>query len=107
MSFPSCYSLAPAHQATLAGRYLAVSITLAEKNWGVARRDVIRRFLSRFTALLPDTATAHVRALIKSSCEKKGRSHSADAWIPAAALQLNVSPGHPEAVENFTILTGR
>ena len=93
------HALAPAYQALLAGRPLAVSlITLAEieygmevKNWGAGRRDLMRRFLARFTTLLPDAETAQVWARIKSGCEKKGRPITfADAWIAAAALQLNV-----------------
>jgi predicted nucleic acid-binding protein len=93
------HSLAPAYQAILAGRPLAVSlVTLAEieygmeaKNWGVSRRELMRRFLTRFTPLLPDTETARLWARIKSDCEKKGRPITfADAWIAAAALQLNV-----------------
>ena len=93
------HPLAQAYQAILAGRPLAVLlITLAEveygmeaKNRGVSRRDLMRRFLSRFTTLLPDTETARVWARIKSTCEKKGRPITfADAWIAAAALQLNV-----------------
>jgi predicted nucleic acid-binding protein len=75
------HSLAAAYQAILAGRALAVSLfTLAEieygmeaKNWGATRRDLMRRFLTRFTTLLPDTETARVWARIKSGCEKKGR----------------------------------
>ena len=75
------HSLAPAYEVILAGRPLAVSlITLAEieygmeaKNWGAARRDLMRRFLTRFTTLLPDVETARVWARIKSSYEKKGR----------------------------------
>ncbi|MBZ5612204.1 MAG: PIN domain-containing protein [Acidobacteriia bacterium] len=91
--------LAPAYQALLAGRPLAVSlITLAEieygmeaKNWGAGRRDLMRRFLARFTPLLPDTETARTWARIKNGCEKKGRPITfADAWIAATALQLNV-----------------
>src|ERR1035437_7213647 len=93
------HSLAPAYQAILAGRPLAVSLTtLAEieygmeaKNWGAARRDLMRRFLTRFTLLLPDAETARAWARIKSGCEKKGRPITfADAWIAAAALRLNV-----------------
>ena len=69
------HSLAPAYQAILAGRSLAVSlITLAEieygmeaKNWGASRRNLMRRFLAR----------SRVWARIKSGCEKKAdRSHS-------------------------------
>ena len=76
------HSLAPSYQAILAGRPLAVSlITLAEieygmevKNWGTNRRDLMRRFLGRFTPLLPDAETAPVWARIKSGSEKRGRS---------------------------------
>jgi predicted nucleic acid-binding protein len=113
------HPLASAYQAILAGRPLAVSlITLAEieygmevKNWGATRRDLMRRFLARFTPLLPDTATARTWARIKSACEKKGRPiTSADAWIAAAALQLNVplvthNARDYRAVEKLTILT--
>jgi predicted nucleic acid-binding protein len=113
------HSLAPAYQAILAGRPLAVSlITLAEieygmeaKNWGAARRDLMRRFLTRFTLLLPDTQTARAWARTKSGCEKRGRPITfADAWIAAAALQLNVplvthNADDYRAVEKLTILT--
>src|SRR5271157_6225479 len=93
------HPLAPAYQDILAGRPLAVSlVTLAEieygmeaKNWGAARRDLMRRFLTRFTLLLPDAETARAWARIKSGCEKRGRPITfADAWIAAAALQSNV-----------------
>ena len=51
----------------------------------------MRRFLARFTPLLPDSETARLWARLKSACEKKGRPITfADAWIAAAALQLNV-----------------
>jgi len=113
------HSLAPANQAILAGRPLAVSlITLAEieygmeaKNWGAARRDLMHRFLTRFTLLLPDVETARAWARIKSGCEKRGRPITfADAWIAAAALQLNVllvthNSSDYRAVEKLTILT--
>ena len=89
------HALAAAYQTILAGRSLAVSlITLAEieygmeaKNWGATRRDLMRRFLARFTVLLPDAETARVWARIKSSCDRKGRPVAfADAWIAAAAV---------------------
>ena len=113
------HSLAPAYQAILAGRPVTVSlITLAEieygmtvKNWGATRRELMQRFLARFTPLLPDTETASTWARIKSGCEKKGRPITfADAWIAAAALQLNVpivthNASDFDAVENLTILT--
>jgi predicted nucleic acid-binding protein len=113
------HSLAPAYQAILAGRPLAVSlITLAEieygmevKNWGTNRRDLMRRFLGRFTPLLPDEETARLWARIKSGCEKKGRPITfADAWIAAAAMQLNAplathNASDYAAVKNLAILT--
>ena len=113
------HSLAPAYQGILAGRSLAVSvITLAEieygieaKNWGASRRDLMRRFLVRFTPLLPDTETARAWARIKRGCEKKGRPISfADAWIAAAAIQLNIplvthNASDYAAVEDLIVLT--
>jgi predicted nucleic acid-binding protein len=93
------HSLAPAYQALLAGRQLSVSlITVAEieygmeaKNWGPNGRDLMRRFLARFTLLLPDNETARSWAQVKSGCDKRGRQITfADAWIAAAALQLDV-----------------
>jgi predicted nucleic acid-binding protein len=113
------HSLAPAYQAILAGRPVAVSlITLAEieygmeaKNWGASRRDLMRRFLPHFTLLSPDTETARVWARIKSGCERRGRPITfADAWIAAAAVQLNVplvthNASDYRAVESLTILT--
>ena len=113
------HCLAPAYQAILAGRSLAVSlITLAEieygmeaRNWGSSRRDLMSRFLARFTALLPDTETARAWARIKRGCEKKGRPISfADAWVAAAAVQLNIplvthNASDYAAVENLVLLT--
>ena len=113
------HPFAPAYQAILAGRPLVVSlITVAEieygmeaKNWGAARRDLMPRFLTRFAPLLPDTETARVWARIKSACEKKGRPITfADAWIAAAALQLNVplvthNASDYRGVDKLTILT--
>jgi predicted nucleic acid-binding protein len=93
------HPLASAYQPILSGRPLAVSlVTLAEieygmeaKNWGAGRRDLMRRFLARFTPLLPDTETAILWARIKSNCEKHGRLITfADAWIAASAVQLSV-----------------
>ncbi len=81
------------------------------KTWGANRRDLMRRFLGHFTPLLPDQETARLWALIKSACEKKGRPITfADAWIAAAALQLNAplathNARDYAAVKNLVILT--
>ena len=113
------HPLAPSYQALLAGRSLAFSlITLAEieygmrkGTWGSARRELMYRFLSRFTPLLPDAETAQAWARIKHGCERKGRPISfADAWVAAAAVQLNVplathNRAHFEAVDGLALLT--
>jgi|SRR5215471_19327979 len=113
------HALAPAYQAILAGRSLAVSlISLAEieygmevKNWGSGRRDLMHRFLRLFTPLLPDTETGAIWARIKSDCEKKGRPIMfADAWIAAAAVQLNMplvthNAGDYHAVDGLMVVT--
>src|SRR5579863_4674907 len=92
------HPLVPAYQTILAGKPLAISlVTVAEveygmevKSWGENRRALMRRFLDRFTLLLPDMETARIWAGIKSAREKKGRPITfADAWIASAALQLN------------------
>jgi predicted nucleic acid-binding protein len=113
------HPLASAYQPILAGRALAVSlISLAEieygmesKGWGLARRDLMRRFLVHFTPLLPDAETARLWARIKTGCEKKGRPITfADAWIAAAAMQLGIplvthNATDYEAVAGLTVLT--
>ncbi len=81
------------------------------RNWGGSRRNLMRGFLDRFTPLLPDAETARLWAQIKSGCEKKGRPITfADAWIAAAAMQLNIAlvthnAGDYHAVEGLTTLT--
>lgn len=113
------HPLASAYQTILAGKPLAVSlITIAEieygmevKNWGANRRELMRRFLDRFTLLLPDVETARLWARIKAACENKGRPITfADAWIAAAALQLNAplathNASDYAAVESLVLLT--
>ena len=121
MSFPSCLRPIPSHPRIkpFSSADLAISLTsLAEieygmeaKNWGASRRDLMRRFLTRFAALLPNAETARLWARIKSGCEKRGRPITfADAWIAAAAVQLNVplvthNASDFRAVENLTVLT--
>jgi predicted nucleic acid-binding protein len=41
------------------------------RNRGAARRDLMHRFLTRFTLLLPDAETARVWARIKNGCARK------------------------------------
>src|ERR1700685_3604988 len=79
------HQLSPAYQAILAGRSLTVSlVTLAEieygmevKNWGTRRRDLMRRFLSRFKPLLPDIDTAKGGLGSRAHARKRaGQYHS-------------------------------
>jgi tRNA(fMet)-specific endonuclease VapC len=113
------HSLARNYGKILAGRPLIVSlITFAEiefgmeaARWGLRQRELMSRFLSRFTPLFPDRSTASYWARVRNRCEKKGRNISfSDAWIAATALQLNVplvthNVRHFEVVEGLTILT--
>ena len=84
---------------------------MAAKNWGASRRDLMRRFLTRFTTLLPDAETARLWARIRSNCEKKGWPITfADAWIAATALQVDFplathNASDFEAVDGLLILT--
>jgi len=93
-------------------------MTLAEiefgmeaKSWGSRRRDLMSLFLAGFTVLSPDAETARVWAKIKNGCDRKGRPIAfADAWIAAAAVQLNVplvthNASDFRAVDSLTILT--
>ena len=80
-------------------------------NWGVNRRELMRRFLAHFTLLAPDAETATLWARAKSGCEKKGRPIAfADACVAAAALQLRVplathNARDYAAVDNLVLLT--
>ena len=121
MSFLFCSTPIPSLpiSSDSGGQIVGCSLfTLAEieygmeaKNWGASRRDLMRRFLARFTPLSPDTETARAWARIKNGCEKKGRPITfADAWIAAAALQLNIplvthNASDYRAVEHLVILT--
>ena len=67
--------------------------------------------LPPITPLLPDTETARAWARIRCGCEKKGKPISfADAWIAAAAVQLNIplvthNASDYAVVENLVFLT--
>jgi predicted nucleic acid-binding protein len=118
-SFSRAMSFLRPTNAILAGRSLAVSpITLAgieygmeARNWGTRRRELMRRFLSRFTPLPPDKETANEWTRIKSERDRKGRPISfPDAWIAAAAVQPNIpvvthNAGDYAAIEGLTILS--
>lgn len=115
------HPVASAYRSILAGRSLAVSlISIAEieygmesKSWGARRRELMGRFLSRFTILYPGDETARIWALIKHEGDKKGRPITfADAWIAAEALRLNIplvthNSRDFESVGDLRLLTAR
>jgi hypothetical protein len=69
--------------------------------------------VTRLTVLSHNDETARLWAWVKTGCVRKARPISfADAWIAAAALQLNVPPGYYNAddcqpFENLTNLRHR
>jgi tRNA(fMet)-specific endonuclease VapC len=74
---------------------------MERKNWGASRRDLMGRFLARFTVLLPDNETARLWARPITFT---------DAWIAATAMQLNIplvthNARDYEALDELTILT--
>jgi predicted nucleic acid-binding protein len=85
------HQLAPAYQAILAGRSLTVSlITLAEieygmeaKNWGIRRRELMGRFLSRFKPLLSNN-------LLDNSLIRRRMERAQNLNGPLAAWSLTV-----------------
>lgn len=115
------HPLADLYRPILAGRALAISlVSFAEieygmeyNSWGSPRRNLMYRFLARFTLLPPDRDTAVIWAKTKNACDRKGRPITmADAWIAAAALQLNVplithNTGDYKPVEHLHILTAQ
>jgi predicted nucleic acid-binding protein len=84
---------------------------MESKNWGASRRNLMGRFLDRFTLLLPDGETARLWARIKTSRERQGRPITfADAWIAAAAVQLDLplvthNARDYEAIERLVVVT--
>jgi predicted nucleic acid-binding protein len=78
---------------------------------GNQRRDLMDRFLARFAPLLPDGETARLWARIKTSRERQGRPITfADAWIAAAAVQMNLPLVTPnardyEAIKRLMVVT--
>lgn len=98
------HSLAPAYQNLLAGRPLAVSlISLAEieygmeiKSWGVARRNLMHRFLARFTLLRPDAETAvFVGSDQKRVREKRPSDHVCRCLDRGSSRATECSTGDP------------
>ena len=82
-----------------------------EAQWGEARRQRLREYLERFVVLPYDRDLCTKWAEVTVAAQACGRRiDCADAWIAAAALQLNVplvthNSSDYRAVEKLTILT--
>jgi predicted nucleic acid-binding protein len=90
---------AEAYRPYLTGRIVVVSfMTVAEldrwalqRNWGAARQEQMARFLERFMIMLADRALCQAWARAADQARRRGRPIlTADAWIAATALTLNV-----------------
>lgn len=94
------HSLAQLYKPKLEGHVAAVSFqTLAElrlgavlARWGERRKGQLERFLQAFVVVFPNDALCHRWALVRAESLRAGQPiDTADAWIAATALELNVS----------------
>jgi tRNA(fMet)-specific endonuclease VapC len=108
------HSRAVFYEQIIVGKRLTIALTtLAEiefgiekRGWGTPRRELMRRFLTRFAIVPPGENTARIWARIKLECEKKGRPiRTADGWIAATALEMNV-PLVTNNVSDFETVPG-
>jgi tRNA(fMet)-specific endonuclease VapC len=93
------HSLAAAYRAILVGRQGFVALqSVAEmrfgailNGWGEKRCNALEDFLSAYTAISPDDATALHWAQLRAQVSRAGR-HTApsDAWIAATALEYDL-----------------
>ena len=93
------HSSASLYTADLTGRVLVISfMTLAElerwpiqAQWGEARRNRLREYLTPFAIMPWDRALCAVWAKVMTSARARGfRIDCADAWIAATALLYEV-----------------
>jgi predicted nucleic acid-binding protein len=103
----------------LVGRQALITfMTLAELHawaielrWGSARREELARHLSQYEVFYPDSALCGLWADVWVHARSKGKKiESADAWIAATALALDVplvthNPRDFAVVEGLTILS--
>ena len=93
------HSLAPAYRVILNGRQGFVALqSVAEMRfgavlnaWGEARRLKLEAFLSAYTVIEPNDATASLWAQLRTQVQRAGR-HTApsDGWIAATALEYGL-----------------
>lgn len=93
-------------------------MTLAEmrrwtltQNWGATRRASLEKELSIYVVVFADDDLCSVWAEVKDSAQRNGKPiETADAWVAAAALILNVplvthNRTHFEGVTGLTIIS--
>jgi predicted nucleic acid-binding protein len=92
------HSLSEKYIDTLDGNQVVISfMTLAElrlwtrrRSWGVERRELLARFLDRFTICHSDDALCDVWSAIRHNAFASGTVIDvADAWVAATAVYLD------------------
>jgi tRNA(fMet)-specific endonuclease VapC len=88
-----------AYEPTLRNELLAISFqTVAElylwaeqHRWGVAQREALENFFSRFVIFPYERDVARVWAVVMTQARARGRRLEAgDAWIAATAIQRSI-----------------
>lgn len=107
------------YQPHLVGRGWVLSfMTLAElqqwsvvRHWGATRRAKLDRFLAAYSVCHSDPQLCRLWAEVSADVTRKGRPiETADAWIAATALALDVplvthNPGDYSAVSGLTVVS--
>ena len=82
-----------------------------EQNWGVAKCEELEEYLSTYLIVFADDDLCNLWAEAKNSAKQNGKPiDTADAWVAATALLLNVplithNRTHFEGVEGLTIIS--
>lgn len=94
------HTFAPQYVELLADNEVVLSfVTPAEMRlgalkarWGFRKRNLLERYLSRFTVCYPDDRLCTVWAKVKHESNRKGHPISSqDAWTAATALYLDAT----------------
>ena len=98
--------------------YFISFMTLAEmrrwalgRNWGATRREELEEYLSTFIVVFADDDLCSLWAEAINSAKQNGKPvDTADAWVAAAALLLNIplvthNRTHFEGIDGLTIIS--
>jgi len=92
------HTSAPRFVEILADNEVILSfVTLAEMRlgalkarWGIRKRNLLERYLSRFAICYPDDHVCSIWAEVKDESNRKGHAISSqDAWVAATAIYLD------------------